>query len=287
MSCGELAEGEHGERGVTSSMGIHFGRFAKLVAVIFVSGVTSIASVAQGQSYASETAEVGARLTDGAPVSLTSDEIVARMLERNHLRNEQLRRYSAVRTYEIRNVEGKLAAQAVVRVDYEAPDKKTFNKASEKGSGIVRHLVFDRLIQSEGETSAGREHHNSAITPANYTFVFAGEEEVGPYHCFVLEATPKRKDKYLFEGKIWIETEDFAVAKIAGHPAKKPSFWVNRADFVRRYQRLGGFWFPYRDETSVEVKIYGRRVFTVDHQQYVINPSNPLQAETGGTDDRD
>ncbi len=286
MNCTELTEEERGDKGVTFSMRIHFGRFAKLVAIL-VLGVTSLASVAQGQSYASETTEVGARLTDAASVGLTSDEIVAKMLARNHLRNEQLRRYSAVRTYEIRNLEGKLSAQAVVRVDYEAPDKKTFNKTSEKGSGIVRHLVFDRLIQSEGETSAGREHHDSAITAANYTFVLAGEEEVGPYHCFVLEATPKRKDKYLFEGKIWIEAEDFAVAKIAGHPAKKPSFWVNRADFVRQYQRIDGFWFPFRDETFVEVKMYGRRVFTVDHQQYVVNPANPLQAETGGAGDRD
>jgi hypothetical protein len=202
------------------------------------------------------------------------------MLELNRLRNEKLQRYSAVRTYVIRNLEGKLAAEAVVRVDYEAPDRKTFNKTSEKGSGIVRHLVFDRLIQSEGETSAGREHHNSAITPANYTFLLEGEEEVGPYHCFVLEATPKRKDKYLFEGKIWIDTEDFAIVKIAGHPAKKPSFWINRADFVRQYQRIDGFWLPYRDETSVEVKLYGRRVFTVDHQQYVINADSHLQGSS-------
>src|SRR6267143_1785971 len=287
MNCTELTEEEHGDKGATFSMRIHFERFAKLVTILFVLGVTSLASVAQGQSYASETTEVGARLTDAVSVGLTSDEIVAKMLARNHLRNEQLRRYSAVRTYEIRNLEGKLAAQAVVRVDYEAHDEKTFNKTSEKGSGIVRHLVFDRLIQSEGETSAGREHHDSAITAANYTFRLTGEEEVGSYHCFVLEATPKRKDKYLFEGKIWIETEDFAVAKIAGHPAKKPSFWVNRADFVRQYQRIDGFWFPFRDETFVEVKMYGRRVFTVDHQQYVVNPADPLQAETGGTGDRD
>ena len=289
MNCKELTEEEHEDKGVTFSMRVHFGRFAKLMAIIFVVGVTAVAPIAQGQSYASQTAEAGAQLTNSAPVDLTitSEEIVARMLARNHLRNEQLRRYSAVRTYEIRNLEGKLAAQAVVRVDYEAPDKKTFNKTSEKGSGIVRHLVFDRLIQSEGETSAGREHHDSAITAANYTFRLTGEEEVGSYHCFVLEATPKRKDKYLFEGKIWIETEDFAVAKIAGHPAKKPSFWVNRADFVRQYQRIDGFWFPFRDETFVEVKMYGRRVFTVDHQQYVVNPANPLQAETGGTGDRD
>src|SRR6267143_419898 len=262
-------------------MAIQVGRFGKLVAIAFVLGSTSAMSIAQGQSLGSQATPEDARLTYSAPAGPTGDEIVARMLERNRLRSEQLRRYSAVRTYEIRNSEGKLAAQAVVRVDYQAPDKKTFNKTSEKGSGIVRHLVFDRLIQSEGETSAGREHHNSAITAANYTFLLEGEEEVGPYHCFVLEATPKRKDKYLFEGKIWIDAGDFAVVKIAGHPAKKPSFWINRADFVRQYQRIDGFWLPYRDETSVDVKMYGRRIFTVDHQQYVIDPANRLQAEKG------
>jgi hypothetical protein len=258
-------------------MAIQVLQWKRLVAIAYLLGATPVASFAQSQSFASKT--VGETAPSGytAPMSLTGDDIIARMLERNRLRNEQLQRYSAVRTYVIRNLEGKLAAQAVVRVDYEAPDKKTFNKTSEKGSGIVRHLVFDRLIQSEGETSAGREHHNSAITPANYSFLLEGEEEVGPYHCFVLEATPKRKDKYLFEGKIWIDAGDFAVVKIAGHPAKKPSFWINRADFVRQYQRIGGFWLPYRDETSVEVKLYGRRVFTVDHQQYVINADTHLQ----------
>jgi hypothetical protein len=251
-----------------------------LVAIAYLLGATPVASFAQSQSFAGKTDGETAPSGYTAPLSLTGDDIIARMLELNRLRNEKLQRYSAVRTYVIRNLEGKLAAEAVVRVDYEAPDRKTFNKTSEKGSGIVRHLVFDRLIQSEGETSAGREHHNSAITPANYTFLLEGEEEVGPYHCFVLEATPKRKDKYLFEGKIWIDTEDFAIVKIAGHPAKKPSFWINRADFVRQYQRIDGFWLPYRDETSVEVKLYGRRVFTVDHQQYVINADSHLQGSS-------
>ncbi len=255
--------------------------------VALVLGATSAASIAQSQSFAGQTTRETALSSYSAPAGLTGDGVIAKMLERNRFRSEQLQRYSAVRTYEIRNPEGKLAAQAVVRVEYRAPDKKTFNKISEKGSGIVRHLVFDRLIQSESETSSGQEHRNSAITTANYTFTLAGEEEVGPYHCFVLEATPKRKEKYLFEGKIWIDAEDFAIVKIAGHPAKKPSFWINRADFVRQYQRIGGFWLPCRDETSVEVKMYGRRAFTVDHQQYVVNPANPLQAETGDTGNQD
>ena len=264
-------------------MAAHVGRIERLVVVALILGAASAAQVTKAQNFADATTRELGISNYSAPASLSGDDVIARMLERNRLRNEQLKRYSAVRTYEIRNPEGKLAAQAVVRVEYQAPDKKTFNKTSEKGSGIVRHLVFDRLLQSESETSSGREHHDSAITSANYTFTLAGEEDLGPSHCFIVEATPKRREKYLFEGKIWIDTDDFAVVKIAGHPAKKPSFWINRADFVRQYQRIGGFWLPFRDETSVEVKIYGKKVFTIDHQQYVINADSPLQGSSGDT----
>lgn len=249
--------------------------------IAFILGTTSVASAAQGQSFTAKAPDEMARSTYGAPMAMTGDNIIAKMRERNGVRGERLQRYSSVRTYEVRNLQGKLAAQTVVRVDYEAPDKKTFNKTSESGSGIVRHLVFDHLIQSEGETSSGQEHHNSAITEANYAFALVGEEDLGPYHCFVLTATPKRKDKYLFEGKIWIDTADFAIVKITGQPAKKPSFWINRADFVREYQRIDGFWLPFKDETFVDVKLYGRKVFTVDHQNYVINSDSPAQVETG------
>jgi len=259
----------------------HARRFEGVVTIALILGAGPAASVAVSQAFAGQTAQEMALSNYSAPARLTGDDVIAKMLERNRLRNEQLQQYSAVRTYEIRNPEGKLAAQAVVRVEYQAPDKKTFNKTSEKGSGIVRHMVFDHLIQSESETSSGREHHDSAITSANYTFALAGEEDLGPYHCFVVEASPKRKEKYLFEGKIWIDAEDFAVVKIAGHPAKKPSFWINRAEFVRQYQRIAGFWLPFRDETSVDVKIYGKRIFTIDHQQYVINADSALPGSSG------
>jgi len=202
------------------------------------------------------------------------------MVERNLLRSKELRRYSSVRTYEIVNADGKMEAETVVRFSYEAPGKKTFAKTSEEGSAIVRNLVIDRLIRSEDETASGRKHHNSAITPANYAFKFAGEENVGSNHCFVFDAIPRRREEYLFEGKIWIDAEDFAIAKISGHPAKKPSFWVNAADFVRQYQKIDGFWLPYRDETRVEVKLYGQKIFTIDYRQYIISSASADQSET-------
>lgn len=246
-----------------------------VLGLVFLTPAIPAPSKAQSQDFVSTASAIegGSAPAANAVAGFETDDVIGKMLERNRQREEALRQYSEVRTYALKNAEGKLAAEAVVEVNYAAPGKKTFDKTSEKGSAIVRHLVFDRLMAEESHTSSGREHHDSAITPANYSFTPEGLENVGPYRCYVFDVVPKRKEKYLFEGKIWVDTQDFAIVKIAGHPSKKLSFWVSRVEFVRQYQRIDGFWLPLRDETSVNVKLYGTKVFTIDHQENSINAS--------------
>jgi hypothetical protein len=165
---------------------------------------------------------------------------------------------------------GKVRAQERGEMEYRRPDKKTFVTTSESGSGLVRHLALDPLIASEIEAASGKQRRDSSITPANYTLELLGEQQVGPYYCFVVRAMPRRSDKYLFEGKVWIDAQDFAVVRIAGHPAKKLSFWIEQADFVREYQRINGFWLPQKDETFVRVRMYGHEVLTIEHQNYTV-----------------
>lgn len=208
---------------------------------------------------------------------MTGDQLFAKLLESNRARDMWLRQYSAVRTYRVTSDKGKLYAQTVVRVDYEAPARKSFRTVSEEGSGLVRDLVLKRLIESESETSSGRAHHDSAIKPANYEFNLLGEQDIGSYHCLVAEATPKRQDKYLFEGRVWIDAQDYAIVRIAGQPAKSLSFWITRADFVRDYEKVGDFWLPARDETWVHMRLYGNKILSIHHGEYVVN------ADTGGT----
>jgi hypothetical protein len=158
-------------------------------------------------------------------------------------------------------------------MEYQPPGRKAFFPISEEGSGLVRSLVLKRLMESEAETAAGKEHHDSSIAPANYSFEVLGEEEVGPYNCFVAHAIPKRQDKYLFEGTIWIDAQDYAIVKIAGHPAKRLSFWIEQADFVRQYQKIGAFWFPSADTTVVRVRLNGTKTLTINHEKYTVNDS--------------
>jgi hypothetical protein len=85
-----------------------------------------------------------------------------------------------------------------------------------------------------------------------------------------VDVLPRRKDKYSFEGRAWIDAEDYAIVRIEGHPAKKLSFWIERAEFVRQYQKVDGFWLPLRDETTVHVRLYGDKKLTIDHADYAI-----------------
>ena len=211
---------------------------------------------------------------------VTESQIFAELIAHNERRKSALLDYTSLRTYRVVDLKGKVHAEEIGRMEFRAPDKKTFVVTSESGSGLIRRLALKPLIASEIETAAGKEHHDSAIAPENYTLDLLGEQQVGSYHCFVAQAVPKRRDKYLFEGKVWIDREDYAVVRIEGHPAKKLSFWIEHADFVRQYQKIGGFWLPQKDETLVQVRLYGKKALTIDHQDYSVNGAQNKEAST-------
>jgi hypothetical protein len=239
------------------------------VAVILLGMMMTIAS-ARAQSDQDESSTGVTAPVEPPPPDINETWLFTELLAHNELRNAALLGYTEQRTYEVTDTTGKVRAQESGQMEYRAPDKKTFATTSESGSGLVRRLALNPLIASEIEAASGKQHHDSSITPTNYTFELLGEQQVGPYHCFVVRATPKRPDKYLFEGTVWIDTADYAIVRIAGHPAKKLSFWIERADFVREYQKIDGFWLSKKDATFVKVRMYGHKVLTINHLNYSI-----------------
>jgi hypothetical protein len=246
------------------------------LAICFAIGILPSFPLASEASQSSETSAPQESLEHLQSTDADADQIFAGLVKYNEMRNAELQKYSAMRTYAVTDLSGKVHAKETVQMEFVAPDKKTFVPVSEEGSSAIRHMVLNRLMESEASAATGQEHHDSSITPANYAFHVLGQGDVGAHHCFVVEAIPRRRDKYLFEGTIWIDSREFAVVKIAGHPAKKLSFWITRADFVRQYDKVGDFWLPAKDETFVEVKFYGKKVFSIEHH---INSVNGVATE--------
>ena len=249
----------------------------RLVAASFIA-ITVLMARAKAQSDLENQNVLTAPLEPLRP-GVAESQIFAELDAHNELRKSALHDYTARRTYQVVDLKGKVHAEEIGRMEFHAPDKKQFVVTSETGSGMIRRMALNQLISSEIEAAAGKEHHDSAISPENYSLNLLGEQQVGPYRCFVAQAVPKRKDKYLFEGRVWIDVEDYAVVRVEGHPAKKLSFWIQRADFVRQYQKIGSFWLPQRDETFVQVRIYGKKVLTIDHRDYVVNAAQSNEGE--------
>src|SRR5271154_5864960 len=251
--------------------------FALSVGVTTIVAVAMFALEARAQTSSEGLPNLDARVEPLRP-GVTESQVLAELATHNEERKAALHDYTVLRTYQVLDLKGKVHAEEIGRMEFFSPDKKTFTVTSESGSGLVRHMALNPLINSEIEAAAGKEHHDSAISTDNYSLNLLGEQQLGPYHCFVAEALPKRKDKYLFEGKVWIDVNDYSVVRIEGHPAKKLSFWIQRADFVRQYQKLDGFWLPEKDQTLVQVRLYGKKILKIEHRNYVVNAGHSTSA---------
>jgi hypothetical protein len=257
----------------------HYGKLALSLGATTIVAVGMFAAEAKAQTGGEDLPNLEVRVEPLRP-GVTESQVLAELATHNEKRKAVLHDYTVLRTYQVLDLKGKVHAEEIGRMEFFSPDRKAFTVTSESGSGLVRQMALNPLINSEIEAAAGKEHHDSAISTDNYSLNLLGEQQLGPYRCFVAEAMPKRKDKYLFEGRVWIDANDYSVVRIEGHPAKKLSFWIQHADFVRQYQKIDGFWLPEKDQTLVQVRLYGKKILKIEHRNYVVNAGQSTNART-------
>jgi hypothetical protein len=255
-----------------TKLALSFGAAALVAIAMF-------AAEAKAQTSGESLPNLEARVEPLRP-GVTESQVLVELAAHNEKRKAALHDYTVLRTYQVVDLKGKVHAEEIGRMEFFSPDKKAFTVTSESGSGLVRHMALNPLIDSEIEAAAGKEHHDSAISTDNYFLNLLGEQQLGPYRCFVAEAVPKRKAKYLFEGRVWIDASDYSVVRIEGHPATKLSFWIQHADFVRQYQKVDGFWLPEKDQTLVQVRLYGKKILKIEHGNYVLNAGQSTNARS-------
>src|SRR6201987_5094621 len=222
---------------------------------------------------------IGQQVTVSAP--LTADEVIQRVGEMNDARAKALEGYSSLRTYHLEcHCLSHKKADMVVRIDYQAPNKKEFTIVSESGSGTVRDRVFKKLLEAEQESMRAENQPRSAITPENYTFQLSDYEKSATDEFYVLDAQPRSKTKFLFRGHIWVNAKDFAITRVEGEPAANPSWWTVKTDFQRRYQKIGDFWLPESNASETKGRVFGTAVLTIDYREYQITSPGPSVASS-------
>jgi len=115
-----------------------------------------------------------------------------------------------------------------------------------------------RLSLSQDDLDDIRERLPLTLTPdelPHFSISYAGRQHVDQLSTYVFIVSPKnaKKEKKLFEGRIWVDDQDLMIVKTCGRPREdenadstKKNAIVNLAPlFVTcREQFAGRFWFP-------------------------------------------
>jgi hypothetical protein len=210
----------------------------------------------------------------------SADQVIGSMLERDRERQSSLDGYTARRRYVLENERHHKRAEMLVRVKCVKDGAKEFEIVSSAGWGVVRNHVFPRLLEAETDAARPELRERSRIIPENYSFEMAGTEIVNSRPAYVIAVIPKTSNKYLIKGKIWVDTEEYAIVRIEGQPAKSPSFWTKSVHFVHTYAKQGRFWLPLSDESVTDVRILGATDLKIEYFGYLPNNTAVSLVET-------
>src|SRR6185369_11799458 len=161
-------------------------------------------------------------------------------------------------------------------VNYRSPGTKEFTIQSTTGSKVIIDQVFKKLLLAEQETLAADAQRGAALNGDNYDFTLVGYESTPFGSMYVLIVEPRTKDKFLYRGRIWVNAEDFAVARLEAEPAKNPSFWTRSSEVEQVYMKVSDFWLPAHNHSSTAIRLGGRAELTIQYNDYQITGADPV-----------
>jgi MucB/RseB N-terminal domain len=194
------------------------------------------------------------------------ETIVTRMAQARTENRDRLRSYSVTRDYRLFGKERYAAkSEVIAEVIFVPPDLKQYTIQQSSGAGLGERIV---RLMLEHETDIVKNYGSSDMSPANYDFRFVGEEELSGQHCYVLEMLPRRKDKTLLRGRIWVDSTTYLLHRAEGEPAKIPSWWLREVRIALVYGDANGMWLQTASESTADVRFLGRHTMLSRDVEY-------------------
>ena len=181
--------------------------------------------------------------------------ILQRLEDAQHGDPAQSQPYEVMREYKVFHGDDKQpTSEVMAQINFVPPDMKTYKITQSRGNARGEKMVRDLL---DRETEVAKKGLGSDVNRTNYDFVFLRQENFGVVPEYVLRIVPKRKDKYLLCGQIWVDASTFRIRRIEGVPAKSPSLWIKGIHVTLQYAELGGMWIPVSFDAIATVRFLG------------------------------
>jgi hypothetical protein len=188
-----------------------------------------------------------------APQNLNS---ILDSLERTEGENPALSRpHKVTREYKVfQGDDPKPISDVTTQISFTPPDIKTFKITDSQGSPRGKKIVIAILEQEIASAKEGRQHD---ISRSNYDFVFLREQNFGVVPEYVLHLIPKRREKGLLLGDIWVDAKTYRIRQVIGVPLKTPSFWVKDLHITVQFADVNGMWIPFSVDAIATIRFLG------------------------------
>ena len=207
---------------------------------------------------------------DSTPRPAALPEVLSRMAQHERMHSSSLLRYTCLRRYTLNNIRFHKQAEVIVRMTYRQPGRKSFEVVSEKGPSLIRERVLHKMFEAEAEASSDEMRLHTQITPRNYNFELQGMEDCQGRPAYILKTHPKVIDKFMMQGRIWVDAEDFAIVRVEATPAKNPSVLIRNTMVVQQYSKHGPFWLPLSNRSETDSMLFGRTEVLVSSSGYEV-----------------
>jgi hypothetical protein len=155
-----------------------------------------------------------------------------------------------------------------VQQHYLAPRTLEFKAVRFTGDTFVKTNVITRLLQSEVDHVQKDDPALNAISPANYKFSYKGTNEFQGRMVHVYQLKPRQKRVGLFKSRIYVDAYTGSLVRAEGRPAKSPSLFVKKLDFVQDYADIGPFTLPVHIHSEATARIVGRAIVDIYQRDY-------------------
>jgi len=206
----------------------------------------------------------------------SGSEILARIESENSRRHSQLKEYSGNRQYTMQNTRFGMEAAVAVLMNYRQSDGQRYTVVSRSGSDKLNGII-DQVIASERVESQPPESTRRDITAANYRARLLAIEVAAKRSCYVVELTPRIKNRFLIVGKVWVDTESFAVVRIEGQFAASVSILLGAPRLTEDFIEVQGYWLPAHVKSVTSSLLLGPTELEILFSNYQLDQDSAPQ----------
>ena len=204
--------------------------------------------------------------TKPATESPSTESVVARMVEARNQNRSRFRPYQVIRNYKLFGKEQqKTKSEVAAEINFVPPDVQQYTLHKIDGLSLGE-VVVRKILDSENELLTDR--NASDISNVNYDFRLLREDTLNSRPCYVLEMRPLRRDKNLLRGFVWVDASTYLPLRIAGEPAKAPSWWVHDIHVTLDFQDVHGMWLQTGLVSTANVRMLGQHTIVSRDVEY-------------------